>query len=200
MKALAHPLRVRILALLEEATASPNELSRRLEAPLGNVSYHVRILHQLKLIKLVRKTPRRGALEHYYRAVGRATVTQAGWAQAPGIVKQALIGAALQQVGDYVGRAAAHGGFDRADSHLTRTTMRLDDRGWRELGSAMMKLLECAEAIDKASRERLHEKEAGEGREVGLVLMQFEATAFADEPDAEPRRSTPKKRSKPSTA
>jgi len=35
------------------------------------VSYHVRTLAQLELIKLVKKTPRRGAIEHHYEAVER---------------------------------------------------------------------------------------------------------------------------------
>ncbi len=67
VRALAHPLRVQILAALERRTASPNELAEELEAPLGNVSYHVRQLASAGLVRLVRETPRRGAVEHYYR-------------------------------------------------------------------------------------------------------------------------------------
>ena len=59
---MAHPLRVQILSVLEQRVASPRELSDELEAPLGNVSYHVRTLSSLGLIKLVKKTPRRGAI------------------------------------------------------------------------------------------------------------------------------------------
>src|SRR5918997_6731510 len=68
IKALTHPLRVQILHALEERTASPSELAEEIGAPLGNVSYHVRQLHALGLIKLVKRTPRRGAIEHYYTA------------------------------------------------------------------------------------------------------------------------------------
>jgi DNA-binding transcriptional ArsR family regulator len=70
-KALAHPLRVRILADLERRTSSPRELSDELGEPLGNVSYHVRQLAGLGLVKLVKTTPRRGAVEHHYRASTR---------------------------------------------------------------------------------------------------------------------------------
>lgn len=68
VKALAHPLRVEILRILDEGRASPIELSRRLEAPLGVVSYHVRVLSELGLIRLVKRTARRGAIEHHYAA------------------------------------------------------------------------------------------------------------------------------------
>jgi len=67
-KALAHPLRVQALAVLERAESSPSQIASELGAPLGNVSYHVRELFRLGLIELVRTAPRRGAVEHFYRA------------------------------------------------------------------------------------------------------------------------------------
>ena len=62
VKALAHPLRVRILGVLQDRVASPSDLAEELNAPLGNVSYHVRILAQLGLLKLVKKRPRRARM------------------------------------------------------------------------------------------------------------------------------------------
>jgi DNA-binding transcriptional ArsR family regulator len=56
-KALAHPLRLEILRHLGDRTASPSEIAAEIGAPLTNVSYHVRKLRALGLIKLVRKTP-----------------------------------------------------------------------------------------------------------------------------------------------
>src|SRR3989442_12903134 len=92
IKALAHPLRVRILGVLEQRAASPSEIAEELGAPLGNVSYHVRQLAAMKLIRLVRRTPRRGAIEHTYQADARPPISDAGWAEVPEIVKQAMIG------------------------------------------------------------------------------------------------------------
>jgi Mn-dependent DtxR family transcriptional regulator len=57
------------LAMLDKGVASPRQVSEELEAPLQNVSYHVRDLAKLGLIKLVRTTQRRGAIEHRYQAV-----------------------------------------------------------------------------------------------------------------------------------
>ena len=65
VKAFAHPLRLEILRALG-SRASPTELSRRLGAPLGSVSYHVRVLAELGALQLVEQLPRRGAIEHYY--------------------------------------------------------------------------------------------------------------------------------------
>lgn len=43
-KALAHPLRVRILETIERlgGVASPNQIASELGEPLGNVSYHIK--------------------------------------------------------------------------------------------------------------------------------------------------------------
>ena len=54
VKALSHPLRVRILALLQERTASPRELAEWLDATLGTVSYHVRTLHDFATMHVYR--------------------------------------------------------------------------------------------------------------------------------------------------
>src|SRR3712207_9274529 len=100
VKALAHPLRVRIIGALENRTASPSELATELDAPLGTVSYHVRKLEALGLLKLVREAPRRGAVEHYYRVEKRPSVTGEGWWKAPEFVKEALLRAVLVQISE----------------------------------------------------------------------------------------------------
>ena len=97
VKAMSHPLRVRILAILQERTASPVELAQVLEGTLGTVSYHVRTLHQLGLIELVDETRVRGAVEHHYKARARPKVSDEAWEQAPPIAKQAAVDAALRQ-------------------------------------------------------------------------------------------------------
>jgi DNA-binding transcriptional ArsR family regulator len=64
-KALSHPLRARIFAILNEQVASPNEMAEMIGEPLPNVSYHARVLVDLGCIELVRTAQRRGAIEHY---------------------------------------------------------------------------------------------------------------------------------------
>ena len=183
VKALAHPLRVRILNLLDERTASPSELADELGAPLGNVSYHVRQLASFGLIKLVKRTPRRGAIEHHYRAEPRRHVTDEAWSQVPEIVKQATIGAALAQVGDSVREAAAAGGFSPTDAHLSRTQLTLDAEGWQAVSQAVAGLLERVDEIQAETRERLDAQDHDGERRADLVLMLFESVEGATAPD-----------------
>src|SRR3954465_5089821 len=142
VKAMSHPLRVRILALLDERTASPVELAGWLGATLGTVASHVRTPGPLGLIELVRETRVRGAVEHHYRSKERPRVSDEAWAEAPPIAKQAAVGSALQMISDHATAAAAAGGFDAGDTHLTRTMMRLDPPGREELSRAFVELLE----------------------------------------------------------
>jgi DNA-binding transcriptional ArsR family regulator len=198
VRALAHPLRAQILGVLQERRASPRELADEFDAPLGNVSYHVRRLADLKLIRLVKKTPRRGAIEHHYEATSHAQISDQAWGQAPPIVKNAMVASALEEVGRSVSRGAAVGGFDRADAHLTRTQLVLDERGFAELAEALTKLLERADRIGEESEARL-EKSNHEGeRRSTLVMMLFDAALSLDDGHAADRqnRSKATKRSK----
>ena len=82
-KALSHPMRARILMILNERVASPNEISEEIEERLPNVSYHVRALLDLGCIELVDTAQRRGAVEHYYRAIVRPFFSDRDWKRLP---------------------------------------------------------------------------------------------------------------------
>ena len=174
VKALAHPLRVSILQILDKRTASPSELAEELGAPLGNVSYHVRQLASFGLIKLVKRTPRRGAIEHHYKAQPRRDVTDAAWARVPEIVKQATVSAALADVGERVAAAASAGGFSRADAHLSRTELSLDEEGWTALAQELLALLKRVDEIEAESRERQGPDAHADEKTAALILMLFQ--------------------------
>ena len=74
VKALAHPIRMKILAILDEGTATPKDLAAELELPLENVSYHVRALKELGFIELERTRQVRGAVAHHYRLAARPQI------------------------------------------------------------------------------------------------------------------------------
>jgi DNA-binding transcriptional ArsR family regulator len=178
IKALTHPLRVSILGALEERTASPSELAEELDAPLGNVSYHVRQLHALGLIKLVKKTPRRGAIEHHYKAVGRAAISDEAWSKTPGIVKEAVVAATLGEIRSGVNAAAAHGGFSSPDAHLGSSQVAVDDKGWNAISTELARTRDRIQKIGEESAKRLAKSPDGQ-REATVVTMLFEARADA---------------------
>jgi len=67
---LRHPLRKELLRLyIKEADKlSPKELADFTKQPLSCVGWHIRVLAANKAVELVTTKPRRGAVEHFYRA------------------------------------------------------------------------------------------------------------------------------------
>jgi DNA-binding transcriptional ArsR family regulator len=67
---LQHPLRKRLLQLYieEGGMLSPKELTGLTKQHLSNVSYHVRTLVEHGALRLAETKPRRGAVEHFYKA------------------------------------------------------------------------------------------------------------------------------------
>lgn len=183
-KALAHPLRTRILAALEGRTASPSELADELGASLGVVSYHVRRLEALGFLKLVKHEPRRGAVEHYYSTTGRPRITNAAWGKLPAIVKDASIKAAVDQIGAYVAAGAAEGGFNAADAHITRNPVTVDSKGWHALARELDNLVDRIGKIEAASKQRLARAEHADEQEATVVLMLFHTPTEVSEPTA----------------
>lgn len=191
-KALAHPLRTRILAALENRTASPTELSDELDAPLGVVSYHVRRLHALKFLKLVKRVPRRGAVEHYYTTVAGPRITNDAWISTPTIVKQATISAALTELGAQATDAVNAGGFEATGAHVSRTPITVDAEGWQQIARELDALLPRIEKIEAESQKRLLKADHQDERRatVGLILFRSETAPAPEEKPAGRRRST----------
>jgi len=182
VKALAHPLRVSILTALEHRVASPSELADELGVPLPNLSYHIRMLVQLDLLKLVKTRPRRGAIEHYYKANGPVMVTDRAWGEVPSIVKESMTSSLLRTVGKQVDAAAARGGFDDNASVLARQTMKLDQKAWKELSRKLIELDKFATKLAADSEKRRKDSDHLDEIDAGCVLMLFKASPVDEAP------------------
>lgn len=174
VKALAHPIRVAALALLEQEELSPKDVAERLDVTLPLASYHVRQLASFGLIELVRTSPRRGAVQHYYRATVQPRISDATWAEMPTTLKHRLVDATLRHANTAMAAGAAQGGFDRSDAHASRTSFRLDDRAWIELSGLLSDTLEQVERIEVEATARLDDSPDDRGRRATVLLMLFE--------------------------
>lgn len=170
-------MRARILGILDERVASPNEIAEIIEERLPNVSYHVRALLDLGCIELVDTAQRRGAIEHYYRAVVRPFFSDSDWKRIPRSGRQAISDTVLRVIWEDVSNAIKAGTFDsRPDRYLTHSPMRLDDQGWLEAADVMAKAYAQIEKIESQSARRL-KKSTDPGIATDVVLMQFETPA-----------------------
>lgn len=154
IKALAHPLRERILQALNENVASPAQLARALDEPLGNVSYHVKILLECEAIELVRTAPVRGAIEHFYRATMRAYLSDEDWDALPLSVRRGSDSQNLRRIWDDVAAAVENDGFDDHRTHISWTKLDLDEEGHEKFAKALDAFLTSALEIQAEVRNR----------------------------------------------
>lgn len=159
VKAMSHPVRARIMAMLGEREASPKELSDWLGVSLGATAYHVRNLHNLGMIELVGESRVRGAVEHHYRASAELAPAGDDWLA--------------------VARAAVDaGGFDRADAILQRLSGKVDARGFAALGAEARKFLAKVDKIEADAAKRLARDGDEDAIEASVVLLAYEASSL----------------------
>jgi DNA-binding transcriptional ArsR family regulator len=172
VKALAHPLRWRIVeTMVERGEASPVQLARLLDEPLATVSHHTRVLRDLGCIELTRTEPRRGAVEHYYRALMPAFFDDEQWVRLPTLLRRSVAAQIFSRIVDEAAAAGSEGGFDPPGAHLDRMPLNLDDHGWRELSDLLSDVLAKARAIQESSDAR--GGNVGKPRPSKLALMHF---------------------------
>ena len=189
-KALSHPLRAHVLAILNERVASPNQIANQLDEPLGNVSYHVKTLAEMGCIELVNTEPRRGAIEHFYRAVVRPFFSDKDWKRLPPSARQGISDATLQLIWEDTSDALNAGTFDqRTDRHLSRSRLVLDEQGWKQVNELLVETMNRVTDIEADCAKR-RSGNGDSGFNSNMVLMHFESSGAAETT----------KRSKPSRA
>lgn len=173
-RVLGHPLRPRILDILTtRGEASPNEIAEELGVPLGTLSYHTRLLRDYGWIELVREVPRRGAVEHFYRAVVKPLVDDARWDRLPLGIRRRLAAMTVGQVLQSASAAADTGGFDRPSAHVNRVVLELDEQGWHELSEVLVSALEEAGRVQERSNERRSSREPDALRSSVLAILHY---------------------------
>ena len=137
LKALGHPLRLRVLEVLgaENETLTNRELAQRLGVDPGHLHFHVRMLHRAGLIELVDKN---GGREKPYRSAARSIRV------APELTSAGLSGdlhaAMLDEVQRGFEKFASEGEFRGA-----QVSVKLTVETARELLREFIKKLEDAE-------------------------------------------------------
>lgn len=179
VKSLAHELRAEILAILNERMASPNELAKELDEGLSQVSYHVKVLKDYGVIRLVKTEPRRGAVEHYYRATSKAFLTDRDWHELPKSVRVGMSADLFQMILDDVVASMEEEVFDqREDRHMSWTPMMVDEQGWREINDILGDSLKQVLKAQDASVKRLT-KAGEEGFDMSVAMIGYQVPAGA---------------------
>jgi DNA-binding transcriptional ArsR family regulator len=156
IKALGHPVREHILAVLNERIASAREISDEIGADVSSFYHHIEELEELDCIERVESRRRRGATEHFFRAKRTLFFDDEAWRAMPASLREDLAASSLQLLFDDVVRALEAGTLEvRDDRHVSWMPSAFDARGWEEATELMNQTLDGLRAIREAAAARL---------------------------------------------
>lgn len=196
---LAHPLRARILEVLNEEPLSPIGFVQRGLAPgfrsqqhaLSQVGYHFNMLEKGDCITLVETVQRRGAVEHIFRGNGHV-LAQKRKTKLSDRRRKNLLRASLQGLMARIVGAAEQGTIDGEDCHFEWQTVQLDKKGWAELRRSMERCSAEQKQILDEARARLADQGAEKSTSSTVALLAFESPDY----DVEPPKTSPRDNTK----
>lgn len=179
VKALDHVLRQHILLAAVAGEISPNELSKALDESLSQVSYHVKVLRDDcdGMIEETHTEPRRGAVEHYYRASAKTLFQAKAWRRLKKGLRAVVGAGQASDLFNDLAEALKAGKLQGAHDHITRTPLVLDAEGQRNVRAIADRVTKEVENEQRATAKR-REKANGDGGEVvgyTFALLAFEA-------------------------
>ncbi len=197
IKALAHELRVEILGILTERMASPNELATMLDEGLSQVSYHVKVLKDYGLITLIKTEPRRGAVEHYYRATASTLLPAQEWRGIHGGLRTAVGASLASELFDGLADAVEANKLTEADTHIGRMPLVLDAEGWENVRANAEWFTKEVEIEQRESAARVAKANGNAGAVKGYTVG---VLAFEDSRDLSKGKAKRAKQSKSASA
>jgi hypothetical protein len=174
---LAHPVRVRVLEILNQRDMSPIEFCREGFAPekmdVSHVAYHFRELAEYGCLQVIEENKRRGSIEHVYRGFARAYFSDVQWNELDEPERARISKTMFQGLLARVEGALRDGTFDsRTDRHLSWFAMKLDEQGWSEMSTTLAAAFGEIEQI-RADAERRLERNGEEGTPSTCALLGF---------------------------
>lgn len=180
IKALCHPVREHILAVLNERIASAREIGEEIGGDVSSFYHHVEELEKLGCIERVATKRKRGAKEHFFRARRTVFFSDEAWQRMPDSVKEDVAVSSLQHLFDDVLGALSSGTFNaRSDRHVSWSPGSFDAQGWNEVMNLMNRTLAQLGQIQDAAAKRLTE---GASSEISatMAILAFETEARRD--------------------
>ncbi len=179
VKALDHVLRQHVLLAAVQGEVSPKELAEMLDAELSQVSYHVKVLRDDcdGIIEETRTVPRRGAVEHFYRASAKTLFPAKAWRRLKKGLRSVVGAGQASDLFNDLAEALKAGKLEGADDHIVRTPLLLDTEGQRRVKAIAERASREVEDEQRATAERLEKANGDGGETVGHIfaLLSFEA-------------------------
>jgi hypothetical protein len=179
VKALDHVLRQHILLAAAAGEVSPSGLSKALDEGLSQVSYHVKVLRDDcdGMIEETRTEPRRGAVEHYYRASAKTLLPAKTWRRLRKGLRAVVGAGQASDLFNDLAEALKAGKLQGEQDHISRTPLVLDAEGQRNVKAIGERATKEVENEQRAAAKRMERANGDGGKAVGytFALLAFEA-------------------------
>jgi DNA-binding transcriptional ArsR family regulator len=178
-KVLADPEALQILSELNLREMSPKQFFDEFGGgSIANVGRRFQKLAKAGWLKLVREErggKRRGATEHFYRAIGPAIIDQEDWSEMPASLRSTLTWKHFEQFRGKVKEAISAGTLGaRTDQHLTWSVLLLDQLGWEEVTAILHRQFESLFLEERSAESRMA-KSGEKPIQVTVGLAAFES-------------------------
>lgn len=177
VKSLDNVLRQHILLAAVQGEVSPCELSKALDEGLSQVAYHVHVLRDCGVIEETRSEPRRGAVEHFYRANAKTLFPAKTWRRLRKGMRAAIGAGQASDLFNDLADALKAGKLQGAHDHITRTPLVLDVEGQRNVKAIAERAAKEVEDEQRATAKRMEKANGDGGKATGctFALLAFEA-------------------------
>jgi DNA-binding transcriptional ArsR family regulator len=153
---VSHPVRCRALTILADREASPVEIGRELGMDPSHVAYHVKVLLEKGLIELTEEVPRRGSIEHRFRASFPPELSDEEYAGMSSEKRNRYSRDIFCFAAADASCAFSTGSFgDRSDHHISRMPLQVDEEGWSQLRDLYESTLRQIYEIKREAGDRL---------------------------------------------
>ncbi|HEU4705993.1 MAG TPA: hypothetical protein VFS64_02265 [Solirubrobacterales bacterium] len=157
-KVMSHPTRVRILMAMNtpRRRMSPKLFAEESGLPVSHCGYHFAELEDTDCIALVATRRRRGAIEHIFEPRKSAIQWTEDWKHLGPAIKQTVLASVMRGAVEALGSAIDNGTFEaRDDSHMSWSTIRVDEPGWMKAAKILDRTLDELIALDKRALKRI---------------------------------------------
>ncbi|HEV2814531.1 MAG TPA: metalloregulator ArsR/SmtB family transcription factor [Solirubrobacteraceae bacterium] len=178
LRILAHPTRMRIYSAAVQEALSAKDIADRLEQPLARISYHVRTLADAGLLRAVRQTRRRGAVETHYRALATLDISDEVIAEAGPEAYAFLARAVVREMAEDTLDAIDRGASAAPDFTLARAHFRTTAKGRERLFEELVAIYDRLRDLEAELREEA-DAAGGETAETNLTLCFYEGEWLA---------------------